>query len=82
MGQNEKCSWDNSKQERNIANHGYDFADLIEVFDGRFAFVREDTRFDYGELRYKYAGGIPRKDHQHDVQPTARKSALDFGTTS
>jgi uncharacterized DUF497 family protein len=52
MGHNEKCSWDNSKQERNTANHGYDFADLIEVFDGRFAFVREDTRFDYGELRY------------------------------
>jgi len=52
MGQNSKCSWDDRKQALNIANHGYDFADLEEVFDGRFLVTREDTRADYGEVRY------------------------------
>ncbi len=52
MGANEECSWDEKKRRTNRANHGYDFADVIEVFDGRFAFTRQDTRFDYGELRY------------------------------
>jgi uncharacterized DUF497 family protein len=36
----------------NIANHGYDFADIEEVFDGRFLLTRQDSRRDYGELRY------------------------------
>jgi hypothetical protein len=36
MGMNEKCSWDDGKRALNIANHGYDFADLQEVFDGDF----------------------------------------------
>ncbi|WP_439498704.1 BrnT family toxin [Bosea sp. (in: a-proteobacteria)] len=52
MGSNERCSWDDGKRSLNIANHGYDFADLAEAFDGRFALVREDRRFDYGEDRY------------------------------
>jgi uncharacterized protein len=30
----------------------YDFADMMEVFDGRFVLTRQDTRKDYGELRY------------------------------
>lgn len=52
MGQNETCSWDDAKRESNLAKHGYDFVDIGEVFDGRFAVIRPDTRFDYGELRY------------------------------
>ncbi|HWN48951.1 MAG TPA: BrnT family toxin [Xanthobacteraceae bacterium] len=52
MGVNDKCSWDDGKRALNIANHGYDFADLQEVFDGRFLVTRRDDRFDYGELRY------------------------------
>jgi uncharacterized protein len=42
----------NRKRELNIENHGYDFADLLEVFDGWFTFARPDTRFDCGEARY------------------------------
>jgi uncharacterized DUF497 family protein len=52
MGRDEKCSWDDNKQVLNIARHGYDFADLLEIFDGRFLLTRRDDRFAYGELRY------------------------------
>ena len=52
MGNNDLCSWDDNKQELNIANHGYDFADLIDVLDGRFCLTVQDTRKNYGELRY------------------------------
>ncbi len=52
MGQNEKCSWDDAKCARNIATHGYDFADVQEIFDGRFLITRQDARHDYGEFRY------------------------------
>jgi uncharacterized DUF497 family protein len=36
----------------NIRDHHIDFADLEEVFDGRFSLVRLDDRKDYGEPRY------------------------------
>lgn len=52
MGRNEVCSWDDRKRALNIVNHGYDFADVQEVFDGRFCVTRQDNRNDYGELRY------------------------------
>ena len=52
MGQNGRCSWDDRKRVLNLENHGYDFADIEEVFDGRFLLKREDTRRDYGEVRF------------------------------
>src|ERR1051325_8082055 len=52
MGQDDVCSWDDGKQASNLAKHGYDFADMAEAFDGRFAVTRQDTRFGYGEQRY------------------------------
>lgn len=45
-------SWHEPKRRLNIENHGYDFADLREVFDGRVLVTREDKRRDYGEMRY------------------------------
>ena len=51
MGGNGKSSWHDRKRDLNIADHGFDFADLEEIFDGRFALERPDTRFDYGEMR-------------------------------
>ncbi|PKR87362.1 BrnT family toxin [Pleomorphomonas diazotrophica] len=62
MGENETCSWTDAKQDTNISKHGFDFADVEEVFDGRFCVTREDRRFDYGEDRYnmltEYKGHI------------------------
>ena len=52
MGENALCTWDDAKCERNLASHGYDFADLEEIFDGRFSLTRRDARKDYGEERY------------------------------
>lgn len=85
MGKNDKCSWDDRKQTLNIENHGYDFADLAEVFDGRFLVTRQDNRVDYGELRYnslaEYQGRIinitftPRAGRVHliSVRPASRE---------
>ena len=52
MGQSEKCSWDDTKQRLNLADKGYDFGDVGEVFDGRFCITRQDTRKEYGVPRY------------------------------
>jgi uncharacterized DUF497 family protein len=51
----------------NIANHGYDFADIEEVFDGRFLLTRQDSRRDYGELRVQFPGRVQGTHHQHHV---------------
>jgi uncharacterized protein len=85
MGDNETCSWDDGKCALNIVNHGYDFADMAEVFDGRFLVTRQDKRADYGELRYnslcEFRGRIinltftPRagKVHLISVRPASRE---------
>ncbi len=84
MGEKVRCSWDEGKRARNLSRHGYDFADLEEVLDGRFAVTRQDIRFDYGELRYNmlvdFAGRIlnvtftPRagKAHLISARPASR----------
>jgi uncharacterized protein (DUF4415 family)/uncharacterized DUF497 family protein len=58
---------------------------LLEVFDGRFTFTRQDARFDYGELLYnmlvEFRGRIinitfnPRdgKVHLISVRPASRE---------
>ena len=73
------------KRTLNIANHGYDFAALQKVFDGRFCVTRHDTRSDYGEFRYnmlvEYKGRIinitfnPRsgKVYLISVRPASRE---------
>ena len=85
MGHSEDCSWDDAKRALNISNHGYDFADLDEAFDGRFLVTRQDTRIAYGELRYnalvEFHGRIvnvtftPRagKVHLISVRPASRE---------
>ena len=52
MGSNGRCTWDDRKEALNIANHGYAFRDLEDVFDGRFLLTRRDNRRDYGKARY------------------------------
>jgi hypothetical protein len=84
MGQENTCSWDETKRESNLAKHGYDFADMAEVFDGRLVVTRRDLRFGYSELRYnmlaEFHGRIvnvtftPRagKAHLISVRPASR----------
>jgi len=54
--------WDENKAEANRAKHGVAF-ESIEYFDWDTALVEEDTRFDYGEVRYRALGFIGRRLH-------------------
>lgn len=85
MGRDEICSWDDGKQAINLERHGYDFADLAEIFDGRFCLTLRDTRKDYGEERYNmlalFHGRVvnvtftPREGRFHliSVRPASRE---------
>jgi len=50
-----RFGWDEAKRDRNLSDHGLDFADAREVFAGP-AFTFEDDRFDYGEPRFVTLG--------------------------
>jgi uncharacterized DUF497 family protein len=43
--------WDEAKRQRNLAEHGIDFADVLEAFAKPARVEFADTRCDYGELR-------------------------------
>jgi uncharacterized DUF497 family protein len=79
------CSWDDGKRALNLANHGYDFADVGVVFDGRAHLLRSDTRQDYGEPRFNMLVMLrariinvtftPRGERRHliSVRPASRE---------
>ena len=48
-------NWDEAKRRRNLNDHGIDFADLSDFFDGDLL-TREDLRDAYGERRYQSVG--------------------------
>jgi len=50
-----RFGWDEAKRDRNLSDHGLDFADAREVFAGP-TFTFEDDRFDYGEPRFVTLG--------------------------
>ena len=52
MVEAEHTVWDDLKGASNLERHRIDFADLDDVFDGRFAPIAEDQRWDYGEKRF------------------------------
>jgi uncharacterized protein len=49
--------WDEEKRRANIRKHGFDFADVVEMFSGAML-VYPDTRHDYEETRWSGLGGI------------------------
>jgi len=51
-----RFSWNNEKNQSNIARHGIAFEDALRVFDGPTV-ERVDDRFEYGETRV-YAIGV------------------------
>jgi len=56
-----RFTWYEAKRERNLKDHGLDFADAKRVFDGP-TFTYEDDRFHYDERRFVTLGlleGIP-----------------------
>ena len=46
-----KFEWDENKNYSNVQQHGIDFQDAENIFDG-FTVTIEDDRFDYGEQRF------------------------------
>ena len=48
-------TWDGTKRRRNLRDHGIDFTDLEDFFDGDLL-TREDSRMAYGEHRYQSVG--------------------------
>jgi uncharacterized DUF497 family protein len=48
-------TYDESKRDANIKNHGFDFVGCEVVFDG-FTITREDKRDAYGETRLQTLG--------------------------
>ena len=48
-------TWNARKRRTNIKNHGFDFVDAEEVFQG-ITYTYEDDRFSYGERRFVTLG--------------------------
>lgn len=70
-------TWDEAKRLQNIAKHGVDFSIAQDILSG-VTVTREDTRANYGELRYQtlglYQGVVvmlvvhtPRQDVDHII---------------
>ena len=49
--------WDEAKNQSNIAKHGIDFWDAVQVFD-KPTLDRVDLRRDYGEVRISSIGDV------------------------
>ena len=47
--------WDETKRAANLAKHGIDFVDALEMFAAPL-FVKSDERKDYGEPRWQGLG--------------------------
>jgi uncharacterized DUF497 family protein len=43
--------WDEAKRKSNLRNHGIDFVNIKEVFEGKTVTIL-DNRFNYGEERF------------------------------
>ena len=71
-----RFTWDEAKRKRNLKDHGLDFVDAEQVFNGP-TFTYEDDRFHYEEQRLVTLGlfkGIPvsivhteTRDHIHII---------------
>jgi uncharacterized protein len=46
-----RFAWDKTKRQRNLAKHGLDFAEAVQVFRG-VTFTLEDDRYEYEEHRF------------------------------
>jgi uncharacterized DUF497 family protein len=85
-----RFTWHEAKRKQNLKEHGIDFADAEQVFEGP-TFTIEDDRFRYGEQRFLSLGlleGIPvsivhteTRDRIHIIsfrKATKRETAILF----
>lgn len=52
-----QLEWDEAKRAANLAKHGIDFVDALEMFAAPM-FVKSDERKDYGEPRWQGLGTV------------------------
>jgi uncharacterized DUF497 family protein len=52
-----RFGWDEAKRASNLQDHGLDFVNAPEVFEGP-TFTYQDDRFDYGEQRFVTLGPL------------------------
>ena len=50
-----RFSWSEAKRQSKLRNHGLDFVDAPQVFEG-VTYTFEDDEFDYGEERFVTPG--------------------------
>lgn len=50
--------WDPNKDVANFAKHGIEFSDAITVFDDPYHFIKDSTRPEYGEVRFRAVGRV------------------------
>ena len=62
-------TFDPEKNARNIAERGLSF-ELVERFDWQTAEVKQDTRFDYGEVRLQVFALLDGRLHVAIVTPS------------
>lgn len=55
-----RLDWDDRKGALNLAKHGCDFADAVEIFQGNHLEIRDERR-DYGEPRFIVMGYIKNR---------------------
>lgn len=55
-----RVTFDDSKRQKTLKEHGIDFRDAREVFSGRTLTLLDD-REDYGELRYQTYGYLKKR---------------------
>jgi len=53
-----KFEWDELKSDACFLDRGFDFAFAAHAFFDPNRFIREDTRYSYGEIRYQLMGSI------------------------
>ena len=53
-----RFEWDETKSDACFRERGFDFAYAASAFADPDRFVREDTRYGYGEDRYQLTGSI------------------------
>jgi uncharacterized DUF497 family protein len=51
-----RYEWDNGKAAENLRKHGVDFADAIAALEDANRLEETDSRFEYGEERFKSLG--------------------------
>lgn len=50
--------WDQAKSDACFAERGFDFAYVLSAFIDAARLIHKDTRWDYGEDRYRLLGSI------------------------